>query len=115
MFRNRHLNFGYLLVILVAFAIAITASSKLAYAGPGGPNGALSIRIDAALGSIVDAVGVGLVPDGSTNPNVPVPEAAQNHPKPLKIKEVIPCTILIYDGSDCIIFYIGGKQYTYCP
>jgi len=112
MFRNRHLNFGYLLVILVVFAIAISASSKLAYAGPGGPNGALVLSFDVLKADVLGALAV--PPDEAADPTpVPIPVAAEQMPS--GIKKVIPCIIVTHTGSHCITFIIAGKMYQYCP
>ncbi len=115
MFRNRHLNFGYLLVILVVFAISISASCKPAYAASiSGPNGALGIRFDLKDGTIVDVTAVGL-PKPPAVIAVSIPEQPEIFPPPGKMKKITHCFIINWEGSNCITFYILGKMYEYCP
>ncbi len=106
MFRNRHLNFGYLLVILAVFAIAISASSKLAYAS-GGENGTLVMSFDAKEGTVIGSVGV--PPTGSGGVIIPVPGKPEKIPP--HIKKVTPCIIITHTGSHCITFIIAGYIY----
>ncbi len=110
MFRNRHLNFGYLLVILVVFAISISASCKLAYAQTT-PTGVLVIAIDVDTGDVVGAAGV--PPAGF--PVIPIAGQPAG-PVKGKIIKVIPTVIITsVVNPNCITFTILGKQYTYCP
>ena len=54
----------------------------------------------------------------TSGPPISVPGHPHPHPtdppRPMRVKEVIPCTIILHKGSDCITFYIGGVEYTYC-
>ncbi len=107
MFRNRHINFGFFPVILVVFAIAISASCKLAYAQA--PNPKMVITIDAGTG-VVDTV----VVRSAGGPITPVSKQP-GHPPVVVTKKAIPAMIIAHTRNpECISFVIAGTHYTYC-
>ncbi len=122
MFRNKHLNFGYLLVILVVFAIAISTSYKPGYAlaeeaavEKKGKH-ELIITFDADTGEVQldDSFPRG----DEKNHNKKVKEKTKALTGPItigEIKDIIDCRIILYTKNPtCITFEIGGKMYTYC-
>lgn len=107
MFRNRHLNFGYLSVIVVAFVIAISASCKLASAEAGKEevtNHKLIIMLDGETGR------VDVTDEGGNKID------AEKY-KPLVgdyVKTIRHAVVYTSGQNSCIIFVIGGERYKYC-
>ncbi len=116
MFRNRHINFGFLSVILVAFVIAMSASCKLAYAGAGKGKPVMIITIDVKTGKLISVRGAVEV-----TPKKP-DEIGRKFDEPsftlnargTTPREIIPATFYTHEKSDCIIFYFRGYEYEYC-
>ena len=107
MFTNRHSMFGYLSVILVVFAIAISASCKLAEAAPK-PSMVISLDADTGLPQTV----VGVPAAGA--PKIPISGKPETPPKG-QIKHIRPALIITYvQNPNCITFVIAGTSYTYC-
>jgi hypothetical protein len=116
MFRNRHLNFGYLLVIVVAFVIAMSASCKLAYAeAEKEEQHVLIITVDlkGKLVNIQGAVGLPQI-KGSRDVTVRKEGSFSLDVSGTKGREIIPAVFFTHEKSDCIIFYFRGKEYEYC-
>ncbi len=110
MFRNRHLNFGYLLVIVVAFVIAMSASCKLAYAEAEKGKPVMIITVDVETGDLISVRGV--VEEPQTRPGEIEANKGESHI--CKPRKIIPAVFVTQKGSNCIIFYFRGKEYEYC-
>ena len=138
MFMNRHLNFGYLLVLLVVFVVAISAGkidaqplytleekrekaldAETAGERPDTPKEVIRITLNVRTGDVEKVEGgilvrnefkrEGDVRKGEEN------NFEKNNVEGLKIKKIIPGVIFTHEGSHCIEFWIGGFRYRYCP
>jgi len=117
MFMNRHLNFGYLLVIVVAFVIAMSASCKTTHAGKN-PEGVVVIVF-----SVEDGLPK-LAFEGVIKPNnefvlgepIKVNSGGPNLDALNKgaIKAIESAAIVTNEGSCCFTYWSGGKEVEHC-
>ncbi len=116
MFRNRHLNFGYLLVIVAAFVIAMSASCKITYAGKKA-EAVLVIALSVEDGSPRTFEG-SIVNDVLTiGPEVTMDKGSECEPSLPHgtITKVIPAMVFPHTGSPgCVTYWQGGVQKTRC-
>ncbi len=125
MFRNRHLNFGYLSVIVVTFVIAISASCKLTYAEKEEEQiDVIQITLNADTGNVISVVGGEMLKSkglttmkmvGSVERGDEIDFDADNIPDGRHVKKIIPCVIFTSDNHHCITIWIDGYPWRYCP
>ncbi len=114
MFRNRHLNFGYLLVIPVVFAIAISASCKLTYAGEEEKTHVMQVTLNAMTGNVISVIGGELQKGGEITAKAIVHRGdaidfnADNIPKDRHVKKIIPCVIFTSEKHHWLTIWIDG-------
>ncbi len=116
MFMNRHLNFGYLLVIVAVFVIAMSASCKIAYS-KGEGEAVLVIALSVEDGSPRAFEGFIVNGELEIGPEVTMDKGSECEPSLPhgKITKIIPAMVVTHTGSPgCVTYWQNGEEKERC-